>query len=263
MSRQEHQFWETLEKQGDEVELRYARDLPDDTPEFIIRHLIQFETEVSRFCFQGLSGLVLDAGCGNGNLLVHAREQLQSRGFQAVGMDFSAMMLRRAARRRGTSPGDSFLQGCVDRLPFQDQAFDALLCSGVLTCLSSMEEAESALQEFWRVLKPGGILTVDFFNRSSHFTRLRRLAGERIEPPEYMTPEEFSTLLQGSGFRVVDQRGFDFKPFQGYLFMSRLKALDPGFVQERFTRLVETKVVPRIPRASRLGYRIYLRCQKV
>jgi len=263
LSRREHRFWETLEKQGGEVELRYARDLPDDTPEYIIRHLIQFEKDVSRFCYQNLSGLILDAGCGNGNLLVHARQQSQKEDFHAVGMDFSRMMLRRAAGRRGISRADSFIQGSVDRIPFRNQAFDALLCSGVLTCLSSMEEVNRALHEFYRVLKPGGILTVDFFNRTSHFTRLRRLSGERIEPPEYMSPDDFNCLLEGSGFRVVDQRGFDFKPFQGYLFMSRLRVLDPGFIQEKFSRLMETRVIPRLSRASRLGYRIYVRCRKV
>jgi len=85
------------------VDLKLARDLPDDTPEFILRMLTDFERDVSSFCFSGAEGLVLDAGCGNGNLLLRAlcdEGSLQRAGkTRFIGMDFSRNMLSRAARR--------------------------------------------------------------------------------------------------------------------------------------------------------------------
>jgi SAM-dependent methyltransferase len=262
--KQEQGFWENLKKNGEEIDLRYARDLPDQTPEFILRMLAQFEDEVARFSFEGCSGLVLDAGCGNGNILRRAMSQSSSkqpltRKIKYVGLDFSRNMLGMAASR---SQGATFAQGCINRLPFKDGTFDRVVSSGVVTCLPSIQDAFHSLNEFYRVLKPGGVLVVDFFNQQSHFTRVRKmLFKEAINPPEYISPSSFRSQLEDAGFKVLTFRGFDYKPCQGYLFMSRWRSLvDPCFVQERFSRFVEARVVPKIP--GRFGYRIYIKCQK-
>lgn len=264
LQREEQEFWECLEKKGVEVELKYARDLPDDTPDFILRMLAEFERDVAEFCFAGAEGLVLDAGCGNGNLLMRAKPSLRA---DYIGTDFSKNMLRRAATRArsGCDKNALFLQSSVDRLPFKDESFDRVVCSGVLTCLPKVGDAAAALKEFQRVLKPGGFLVVDFFNSMSHFTIIRkRLFGEAINPPEYISPLAFRSEIEDAGFDVLTYRGFDFKLCQGYLFMSRLRPIvDPCFVQERFSRFMESHVVPKIPELSLLGYRIYVKCQKI
>jgi SAM-dependent methyltransferase len=266
LQKQELDFWENLKKSGEEIDLRYARDLPDNTPRFILRMLAQFERDVAEFSFEGCSGLVLDAGCGNGNILVRALSQTSGKKPTAdriryVGLDFSRHMLSMAAPR---SKDASFAQGCVNHLPFKDKTFDRVVSSGVLTCLPTVQDALTSLAEFYRVLKPGGILVVDFFNRQSHYTRVRRkLFKEAINPPEYISPSSFKTQLEDAGFKLLAFRGFDYKPYQGYLFMSRWhKLVDPCFIQERFSRFVEARVVPRIPGISRFGYRIYVKCVK-
>jgi len=259
--REEQEFWECLEKNGDDVELKYARDLPDDTPEYILRMISEFEMDVADFCFNGAKGLVLDAGCGNGNLLFRSLPYLHA---QYVGMDFSRNMLQRAACRACDEISARFLQGGIDRLPFKDQSFDRVVCSGVITCLPSMRDARDALQEFHRVLKPGGELVVDFFNQISHFTLVRRhIFKEDINPPEYISPHAFREELVKTGFDIQNYRGFDFKPYQGYLFMSDLRPIiDPCFIQERISRFLESRVVPTLPQVSLLGYRIYVKCRR-
>jgi SAM-dependent methyltransferase len=261
LQKEEQEFWECLEKNGEEVELKYARDLPDDTPKFILRMLSEFERDVAAFCFDGSKGRVLDAGCGNGNLFFRSMPHLQA---QYVGMDFSKSMLRRAACRACDARNARFLQGGIDRLPFKDQSFDRVVCSGVITCLPSVEGTREALKEFHRVLRPGGKLVVDFFNRMSHFTLVRRhLFREAINPPEYISPLAFRTELIEAGFDIQTYRGFDFKPYQGYLFMSDLRPIiDPYFVQERVSRFMESRVVPMLPQVSLLGYRIYVKCRR-
>jgi len=263
LQKAERYFWESLQKEGDELDIRYARDLPDDTPEFIIDLLAKFEEMVAEFCFEGASGKILDAGCGNGNLFIRALKFLPKET-KYVGTDFSNKMLSRAAFRARSVPGAHFSQGCINRLPFKDLSFDRVMSSGVLTCLSSTEEAEESLAEFNRVLRPGGTLVVDFFNQLSHFTLVRKvLLREPIFPPEYISPKEFKSLLEGAGFEVQEYRGFDYKPYQGYLFMSKWSSfLDPGFVQERFSRIIEAKVAPRLPHINLFGYRIYVKCKK-
>jgi len=264
LQKKELNFWEDLRKSGEETDLKYARDLPDDTPKFILRMLSEFERDVAEFCFGDADGFVLDAGCGNGNLLMRSPNQPTQKMRKYAGLDFSRNMLGRAAERAQHLPNSFFLQGCVDHLPFKDQSFDRVVSSGVLTCLPTVKEAEEALNEFNRILKPEGTLVVDFFNSVSHFTILRKhLLREDIRAPEYVSPNEFRSYLASAGFEVLDYRGFDFKPYQGYLFMSRWRQIiDPCFVQERFTRVIEAKMVPKLPELSLLGYRIYVKCTK-
>jgi ubiquinone/menaquinone biosynthesis C-methylase UbiE len=205
----------------------------------------------------------LDAGCGNGNLLLKAlNNERAANRMLFIGMDFSRNMLSRAACRADGRAG--FLQGSVTGLPFRGQSFDWLASSGVLTCLPTCQEATEALREFNRVLKPGGVLVLDFFNRISHYTLLRKyLFREPINPPEYVSPADFRQELEDAGFQVLAYRGFDFKPCQGYLFLSRWRPiLDPCFVQERLSRFLEGRIMPKRPELSLLGYRIYVKCIK-
>jgi ubiquinone/menaquinone biosynthesis C-methylase UbiE len=275
-AKQEMKFWENLLKSGEDIDLRYARDLPDDTPQFILKMLGRFEREVAEFSFEGCKGRVLDAGCGNGNILMRAMSHFDkekasgedARGIllenriRYVGLDFSRNMLCRAASR--SSKAD-FAQGCVDHLPFKDKTFDRVVSSGVMTCLPTIDCMKESLSEFHRVLKVGGVLVVDFFNQQSHYTRVRKtLFREAINPPEYISPPSFKTFLEEAGFEVNALKGFDYKPCQGYFFMSPLRPIfDPCFVQERLSSFIEANVVPKMPGISRFGYRIYVRCIKL
>jgi len=286
--KEELEFWERQNRCVDEVDLKMARDLPDDTPDFIMNVIAEFEEEAARFCFSGASGLVLDAGCGNGNLLLRAlnygrgRDETDGDAMRSdrppriVGMDFSRNLLGRAALRAATDRcggggagqaadgAAGFLQGSVTALPFQDRSFDRVVSSGVLTCLPNSAAALCALQEFYRVLKPGGVLVVDFFSRISHYTLVRKhIFRERTSPPEYVSPAEFRAWLEDSGFAVISRRGFDFKLCQGYLFMSRWRPLiDPGKSGILPSRFVERRILPTRPGLNLLGYRIYVKCRK-
>jgi ubiquinone/menaquinone biosynthesis C-methylase UbiE len=266
LAKEELEFWECQKRCGVESDLKIARDLPDDTPDFILAVLSDFENEAAKFCFSGAEGRVLDAGCGNGNLTLRALKDNPGEGkaTEFIGMDFSRNMLDRAAYRAADSARAAFLQGSVTSLPFQDRSFDRVVSSGVLTCLPDSEAAALALQEFYRVLKPGGVLVVDFFNCISHYTLIRKhLFRESINPPEYISPLEFRKCLERAGFLVQTCRGFDFKPCQGYLFMSRWRpVVDPGFWQEKLSSYLERRIIPRLPKANLLGYRIYVKCIK-
>lgn len=263
LQKEEMEFWERQKRCGDGSDLKMARDLPDNTPDLIMRMVDDFENEVAKFCFSGAVGRVLDAGCGNGNLTIRALAA-ENGATEFVGMDFSRNMLGRAKYRAADSQKAGFLQGSVTSLPFLDQSFDWVASSGVLTCLPSPESSAQALSEFNRVLKPGGVLVVDFFNRVSHYTLLRKhLFRESINPPEYVSPAEFQKCLASAGFQVQTYRGFDFKPCQGYLFMSLWRpVVDPCFLQERLSCFLERKVASGWSKLNLLGYRIYVKCIK-
>jgi len=91
---------------------------------------------------------VLDVAAGPGYVAGAAAE----RGARTVGLDLSENMVRLATENY---PGLDFQSGDAEDLPFPDRCFDAVLINfGVL----HFPDADKALSETHRVLKPGGRL---------------------------------------------------------------------------------------------------------
>jgi SAM-dependent methyltransferase len=102
---------------------------------------------------------ILDVGCGQGRHL----EILRARGFNAVGLDLSASLLRDAAARELR-----VVRGDMRRLPFKPGGFD--LVTSFFTSFgyfATFEEDVEALAQFASVLKPGGCLFLDLLNKSN------------------------------------------------------------------------------------------------
>ena len=91
---------------------------------------------------------VLDVGCGSGELLEH----LQDRGAVPSGVDPASRMAELAQAR---AIGVDVRLGDFERLPFGDDAFDALLA---VNALQFAEDQDAALAEAARVLVPGGVV---------------------------------------------------------------------------------------------------------
>lgn len=106
----------------------------------------------------GACSLLLDAGCGNGQVT----RMLLGLGVERVlGVDFSPRMLREARRRlQADGLGDRFIavQGDVQNLAMlASDKVDAALLFGVMEHLDRPGEA---LAELLRVIRPGGHLVV-------------------------------------------------------------------------------------------------------
>ena len=99
---------------------------------------------------------VLDAGCGTGLLLEIEAKAVDSIG-RAEGVDFSNDMLDVARERCAGLSQVNLQQGSVETLDFEDASFDALSCTQTLLYV---EDITKALQEFYRVLKPGGRIAI-------------------------------------------------------------------------------------------------------
>jgi len=95
-------------------------------------------------------GRVLDLGCGLGTELAFLARQ----GFATVGVDLSAIALRRASARYGDV---CFVQADVLALPFEAEVFDVLLDRGCFHYMPPERRSEYE-HEARRVLRPGGRL---------------------------------------------------------------------------------------------------------
>jgi len=93
---------------------------------------------------------VLDAGCGGGTPVLAAL----AGETRAVGLDFSGEQLRLAA---GNAPAAALVRGDMTSLPFREGSFDAVTALHSLIHVP-LDQHRTVLEEFARVLVPGGLL---------------------------------------------------------------------------------------------------------
>jgi len=96
-------------------------------------------------------GEILIAGIGTGLDIPHLPPQ-----HRYVGIDLTRAMLAKA-KRRGAGNHVRLVQGDVQRLPFADARFDAVVLHLILAVVP---EPKACLAEAARVLKPGGQVIV-------------------------------------------------------------------------------------------------------
>lgn len=145
-------------RENDWTFMNYGYVGPAETPALVLNAV----DEPDRYCIQlyhfvaGQADLqgkrVLEVGSGRGGGASFVKRYL---GPSAVtGVDFSTNAVE-FCRRRHSIPGLSFQEGSAERLPFEDNSFDAVLNVESSHCYASMDEF---LSEVRRVLVPGGFL---------------------------------------------------------------------------------------------------------
>lgn len=111
--------------------------------------------EVARHINLGHRHLILDAGCGTGNLEYWLGEENESSEAVFICADYSDVMLRKA---RSKQIGIQRIFMKIDfnyNLPFIDEIFETIVSVNNLYALKSPGETVSS---FFRALKPGGNL---------------------------------------------------------------------------------------------------------
>jgi len=122
---------------------------------------------------------VLDAGCGAGRYA----EGLSERGADVVGCDVSERMVEVTRERLGDAV-EVHHADVAEPLSFADDAaFDGVVCAGVLGYLADWR---APLEEFARVLRPGGFLVVSV---GHPFSEVNREAASRYFDVERRDPE--------------------------------------------------------------------------
>ncbi|MEW5761623.1 MAG: class I SAM-dependent methyltransferase [Bacillota bacterium] len=133
---------------------------------------------------------VLDAGCGTGRLCAELAEQ----GLFVTGIDRSEAMLAVARARLGNHARVRLYRGDIEALPLRSDDFHLVVA---FTTLEFTPRPELALQQLWRVVRPGGRLVVAVLNRLSPWAWRRRKAppGSIWAHAHFFTPWELIHLV--------------------------------------------------------------------
>lgn len=130
----------------------------------------------SFFSYLKVGERVLDIGCGNGRLY----QAIKDRNINYVGIDNSEKLVERAIDKfqipkskfqinsnppaGGPNTKPEFLVADALELPFQGEEFDHIFMMAVLPHIPSDELQIKALENAYRVLKPGGFLFTTCWN---------------------------------------------------------------------------------------------------
>ena len=125
--------------------------------------------------------------------------EIASNGFVA-GIDFSETMLEQAREVNASAIKSGLVElkfGEVSSIPYGDELFDKVFGINIMYVLPDLQKA---IQEMWRVLKPGGQITFCMPERE-FIEKRRRLAPEDIFILHDM--DEVLQMLTENGFSAV------------------------------------------------------------
>jgi ubiquinone biosynthesis O-methyltransferase len=153
---------------------------------------------------------ILDVGCGDGLLAA----SLARAGAVVTGVDSDPCMLeagRARAQRAGLTA--EFVEGDIRALPFAAAAFDVVVA---VTVLCFVPDAERAVREMARVLKPGGHMVIGELGRWNLWAAKRRISGwlgrSAWGAARFRSADELRRLVKSGGLGVTATRGAVFYP---------------------------------------------------
>ncbi|HEX7556622.1 MAG TPA: class I SAM-dependent methyltransferase [Leptolinea sp.] len=158
---------------------------------------------------------VLDVACGTGRATVDLARSVGSMG-RVDALDLTEAMLDKAldkVNRLDLSERVHFKQGNARALPYSDETFDVLY-NGYMFDLIPLDGFDSILNEFMRVLKPGGKLVLVNMSKSTNNKTFYEKVYETGWAVMPCRPVLMSTFLESAGFVEINRL---YRPSRGFL----------------------------------------------
>jgi ubiquinone/menaquinone biosynthesis C-methylase UbiE len=198
---------------------------------------------------------ILDLGCGEGG---YSRE-LAARGAKVVGVDGSSRLIEVARER---APEIQYSVANANALEtLESESFQIVMAA---MSLMDVEDYEGAIDEVWRVLRPGGRLFMSITHPcfsppvsgwiKSESGELKFFAVDR-----YMEKAEWDDFIASSFERPVVRRH---KPLQDFISPLLRRGFilrsfhEPGASEKQF------RASPRLERLNRIPYFLFMTWQK-
>ena len=154
---------------------------------------------------------VLEVACNMGTTLIYIAKKY---GCDIIGVDLDENALEKAKeniKENGLQEKVKVMKADAFSLPFNDSSFDVVINEAMLTMLLR-DKKEIALKEYYRVLKPGGVLitqdVVLFTDNADRAKELRiglsRAIHVNVEP---LVSEQWRERFEKVGFKVEEKSG--------------------------------------------------------
>ena len=143
---------------------------------------------------------ILDVGCGKGNSFRLLEAQFNPETI--CGLEIDASLLKNAQLNAKSCHCSIELNvGNAEKMPYPDASFDMVFCH---QSFHHIMQHELAMQEFYRVLQPGGVLLfAESCKKFIHSISIRLLFRHPMDVQK--TAGEYLTLIRNTGFQVNDE----------------------------------------------------------
>lgn len=142
------------------------------------------------------SGKLLDAGCGEGYFLEYAEKH-----YETYGIDASEYCIKEAKQRTNRT---KLYVGGITHLDYDDEYFDVVTC---LDVLEHLDNPGTVIQEFYRVLKVGGVFVIRVPNIHSIGAKWKKdkWFGYRDNTHvSLLSNKEWFEVVRESNFKILD-----------------------------------------------------------
>lgn len=170
------------------------------------------------------TGLILDAGCGDFTYANYIKDMKDFTGTIAC-LDINVPQQKQAEEYL-------FSLGSIDKLPYKNNTFDFIYCFSVVQLVV---DDRSVIEEFYRVIKPGGKLLITVPTRISPFRVIRDLEirFDLYKHPEYSVPHHHYYSVNDINDLVYDLFRIECISSYDRNFIPRLLSLCVGFLRQR------------------------------
>ena len=148
---------------------------------------------------------VLDAGCGNGNVL----EKLNMKGISNIhGIDLSDDRVRQAKERFKSEKNINIMMRPLEQTGFAEASYDKVLCRYIFEHVLC---PKNVLTELHRILKPGGSLYIinfddiffNFHTKNDAFNKQLDVFQNKI-PQDLKIGRKIPQLLKNNNFKNIE-----------------------------------------------------------
>jgi 2-polyprenyl-3-methyl-5-hydroxy-6-metoxy-1,4-benzoquinol methylase len=154
---------------------------------------------------------VLDVGCGDGALAL-AFARLGATHISGCDPD-RRMIACALAQATHSKASVNLTVARSQALPYADRSFDVVSC---ITVLAFIPDAEAAIREMARVLRPGGRLVIGDLGKWSYWAVRRRIRGwfgaTLWRAARFRTASELAVMVRSAGLTVGAINGAIFFP---------------------------------------------------
>lgn len=170
-------------------------------------------------------GMILDLGCGYGRIAKYLLTRHIYPGY--IGIDRSAVMLKLFKERWAQVDEEkrtplTLILGSIDHIPLRSCSVENVITAAVFLH-NPKEVVEKAINEVYRVLKPGGkvfvfssfpnVMTITGLQGVLYLTILKIMGkGDKQGPLRYYSKKEVISLFQNFSLVTIEENGFGFLP---------------------------------------------------
>ena len=211
-------------------------------------------------CFAGNVSsrqIILDVGCGFGGTLAVINETHSDMTLHGLNLDNRQLQRAKTLVQPKASNTVQFHQGNACALPFPNQVFDRVLA---VECIFHFPDRAQFLKEAFRVLKPGGILSLSDFTPKNVIAPLMKITLPKPFDVGFYghcrvdtSLRRYHAIANQSGFITTIENNITNNTLPTYRYLRKI-----GLQQKQlhFTALIETLTIELLSRLHLLDYSI-------